>query len=746
MRTTAGAVTLVAAMLGVLGPTVASLCAQGPPKEGVVRISRTHRPPTIEDFVAGDPPDSTLTIWDFRQFEPGDGVPVSDSTAAYLSYDDANLYVVFVCRSDPRLVRAGLAKREDIVVDDGVAVYLDTFHDRTHAYLFQTNPLGVQLDGLVTEGQDDDLSFDAVWQSDGRLTPNGYVVRVAIPFKSLRFPRAPAQTWGIALARHIRRNNEDSYWPYLTKRVAGFVPQFATLQGLTDISPGRNLQAIPYGTFAGARFLDTEAPAFRTANDHRLGLDFKAVLRDALTLDATANPDFSQVESDEPQVTINERFETFYPEKRPFFIENAGYFQTPVNLFFSRRIADPGMGLRMTGKAGRWALGAIGIDDRAPGELPTGEPAGGRHAGAGAIRLQRLIGRESSLGVLASDWTLAGGWNRVASADARLRLTKTWTLAGQAIATNAADSGGTSRRSGTGFYAQLTRDGRNVDYAATYLDVSPAFETQLGYVPRVGIRQFDQSLELVRRPSGAVVKLGPTLSTTFDWDRDGVLLDREVQLAFEVKLVGETKLQLKRTEAFELYKDLPFDTHETGLTLESEWLKWLAVESKLKIGSAVNHKPAAGVAPFLGDALEGELNFTFRPAARLRLDHTLLYQRLMTRPGGSGPAARVYTDRILREKVNYQFSRALSLRAIVDYSTVDRDSTLSRVDPERRWAVDLLLTYLVNPGTALYIGYRDGYENVAILPGTPPTLSWTADPTTSTGRQVFLKLSYLLQF
>jgi len=740
MHRTAELIGLVVAMLGVLGPAVAALRAQVRPEGGSVRISRTHRPPLIEDFVAGDPPDSMLPISDFRQYEPGDGVPVSDSTTAYLSYDDANLYVVFVCRSDPRQVRAGLAKREDIVVDDGVALYLDTFHDRTHAYLFQANPLGVQLDGLVTDGQDDDFSFDAVWQSDGRLTPDGYVVRFAIPFKSLRFPRTPTQDWGIALARHIRRNNEDSYWPYLTKRIAGFVPQFATLQGLTDISPGRNLQAIPYGTFAGARFLDTEVPAFRTANDRRVGLDAKAVLRDALTLDATVNPDFSQVESDEPQVTINERFETFFPEKRPFFIENAGYFQTPVNLLFSRRIADPGMGLRLTGKAGRWALGAIGMDDRAPGELPTGEAAGGRRAGVGALRLQRLIGRESSLGVLASDWSLAGGWNRVASADARLRLTKTWTFAGQAIATDAVDSAGGGRRSGTGFYAQLTRDGRNLDYAATYLDLSSAFDAQLGYVPRVGIRQFDQSLELVRRPSGAVVKIGPTLSSTFDWDRDGVLLDRELQVAFEVKLVGETKLQFKRTEAFELYKDLPFDTHETGLTFESEWLKWLAVASKLKIGSAVNHKPAAGLAPFLGNSLEGELGVTFRPAARLRLDHTFLYQRLST------PTAQVFADRIWREKVNYQFSRALSLRAIVDYSAVDRDSTLSRVDPERRWAMDLLLTYLVNPGTALYVGYRDGYENLAILPGTPPTLSRTDEPTTSTGRQVFLKLSYLLQF
>src|SRR5439155_11858535 len=138
---------------------------------------------------------------------------------------------------------------------------------------------------------------------------------------------------------------------------------------------------------------------------------------------------------------------------------------------------------------------------------------------------------------------------------------------------------------------------------------------------------------------------------------------------------------------------------------------------------------------------QGELGFTFRPAAQFRIDHTFLYERLATRLG-----APVFTDRILREKLNYQFTRELSLRAIVDYSIVRRDSTLSRVDPEHRWAVDLLLTYLVNPGTALYVGYRDGYENLAILPGTPPALYRTEDPTTSVGRQLFLKLSYLLQF
>ena len=709
---------------------------------------RVDQPPKLEDFLAPNLPVSGVRVTDFRQREPGDGVPVSVPTTAYVSYDDANLYVVFVCRDDPAKVRAGLTKREEISVDDAVAVYLDTFHDRKRAYLFQTNPLGVQLDGIVTEGQDDDYSFDAVWQSEGRLTADGYVVRIAIPFRSLRFTKAPVQSWGIALARFVRRSNEEAYWPLVTKRLAGFVPQFGVLEQLRDISPGRNVQAIPYGAFTGARFLDTEVPAFRHASDRRLGLDLKTVVRDAVTLDGTVNPDFSQVESDEPQVTINERFEVFFPEKRPFFIENAGYFQTPVNLFFSRRITDPGAGARVTTKAGRWALGAIGMNDRAPEEFVgsglTHEP----DAGIGVVRAQREIGRESAVGLLVSDRQLAGGANRVASADARLALSKTWILTSQAIATYARDSGAPGA-SGLGLYTQLLRDGRNLDYSARYLDLSPSFEAQLGYVPRVGVREMVHELQLVRRPHGPIVKIGPTFTADFTWDRSGGLLDRSLKASWEVKLVGETKLEVSHERAFELFKDLPFDLYQTKLSLESEWLKWLAWSVSYKQGTDVNHKPPSGVAPFVAGAGKGELTFTFRPTPRLRLDHTYLYSRLTTLPGAApagGPPVRVFTDRIVREKLNYQFSRALSLRAIGDYAAVDRDSTLSRVTPEQRWTMDVLFTYLVNPGTALYVGYRDGYENLALQPGSPPTLYRTDEPTISVGRQVFLKMSYLLRF
>src|SRR6266540_3929058 len=170
-----------------------------PPAAPAVVIRRVAEPPRLDAFLAQSAAVEGAPITDFQQREPGDGIPVSQRTTAYLSYDDANLYVVFVCRDDPAKVRARIARREEIGADDEVVLYLDTFRDRERAYFFMTNPLGVQMDGILTEGQDEDLSWDAVWQSDGRLTPDGYVVRMTIPFRSLRFPSAPAQTWGVAL-------------------------------------------------------------------------------------------------------------------------------------------------------------------------------------------------------------------------------------------------------------------------------------------------------------------------------------------------------------------------------------------------------------------------------------------------------------------------------------------------------------------------------------------------------------------
>ncbi len=353
-------------ILALVWPAVAGAQALPPTR---VTIPKVPVAPTLDDYLPGGAMPG-LKVTDFRQREPKDLEAPTQPTAGYLSYDASNVYVAFVCTQPRGDIRARMQKREDLGSDDVVGVYLDTFHDRQRAYFFFSTPLGIQGDGIITETFGEDFSFDTQWDSRGKLTDDGYVVLITVPFKSLRFPvkTAGSQEWGLALVRSIRSNNETDYWPGSTQRVSGFIAQFATADGIADVSPGRNIQILPYGTFTGARFLDADTAAYVRENEGRAGVDVKLVPRDAVTLDFTINPDFSQVESDEPQVTVNQRFEVFFPEKRPFFLENSDFFNSPLTLFFSRRVRDPQFGARMTGKYGKWATGALVIDDRAPGQ------------------------------------------------------------------------------------------------------------------------------------------------------------------------------------------------------------------------------------------------------------------------------------------------------------------------------------------------------------------------------------------
>ncbi len=324
-----------------------TLKAAGSTPMPTLRIPHVTRAPKLTDYLDGIPREAEETVTDFRQLDPGDGVPASQPTTAYLSYDDKNIYMAFICKDDPELVRAHKTKRDNLLDDDRITISLDTFHDHRRVFWFDANLYGIQMDGINTDGVDD-LSFDAVWYAEGRFLPDGYIVFVAIPFRSLRFPNTKEQTWGIIIGRLIQRNNEFDTWPYVThRRDPSWAGQGGDLKGIRHVSHGRNMQFNPYGLFSTSRFLDnplTGMPQFRKQNDARVGLDAKAVLFRAFTLDAAVNPDFSQIESDEPQVTANQRYEVYFPERRPLFTENAQFFSTPEDLFFSRRIVDPQFG------------------------------------------------------------------------------------------------------------------------------------------------------------------------------------------------------------------------------------------------------------------------------------------------------------------------------------------------------------------------------------------------------------------
>ncbi len=721
------------------------------PDPPTIRINRVSAAPALDDFVNNRIPDGYAKVSEFRQREPGDGTPASKETTAYFGYDERNFYVVFVCKQDPAVVRAHLTRREAILSDDVVGVVLDTYHDRWRAYEFLVNPLGIQLDGITTEGQNDDFSFDTLWHSGGRVTPDGFVTWMAIPFKSLRFIDAQQQTWGVAFLRIIPQNNETSFWPVVTRRIQSFWLQLATLEGLERISPGRNLQFIPYAAGTAARFLDEPAAGYATRAEGRLGLDSKVVVKDAVTLDLTLNPDFSQVESDEPQVTINQRFEVFFPEKRPFFIENAGMFVTPENLFFSRRIVNPQFGARVTGKLGRWAVAGVAADDRSPGEQfganPTVEST---RAFDGVVRLQREIARQSSAGLLATTQQHGTSDNTVVALDTRLAFTKNWTLIGQAAFSDTTRPG-VARKAGQDYNALISYSSRSVYYETGYLDRSPGFESDLGYIPRVDIRQVASFARYTWYPKKSrLLSFGPSGDFTLNWNRLGQLQDWEVNPEFQFEFPGNSSIQGAVSRSYELFDGIGFDKRHVSVSASSEWLRWLSVNFSYRGGQDVNYYPAPGMAPFLGDSVEDQLGATWRPTSQFTLEETYIYNRLRTDGQGTPPdtphATDVFRLNLWRTKASFQFTRALSLRAIVDYNIVNPNQALISLTRDARLTGDILVTYLVNPGTAIYVGYNDQYANVRVDPTLSPPISPTSSPSTSIGRQVFVKVSYLLRY
>src|SRR5215472_3047899 len=376
-----------------------------------IAIPRIDSPPALADFseMQAIPrvAENMLKVTGFIAREPADGAEPTQNTDVYLAYDQQNLYAAFVCwDSEPDKIRARMTRREDIFSDDSAEIMIDTFHDARRAYTFAANPFGIQWDALWTEGSIGkgtagdfsgfDSSFDTVWRSEGRLTERGYILLISIPFKSLRFPNTESQVWGIILNRSIPRTNENLFWPRISNRIQGRFNQAATLIGLRDVSPGRNIQLIPYGLIRSFRDIDQRDPNHPVWENGSfkpdVGIDGKFILHDSFVLDATVNPDFSQIESDEPQINVNQRFEVFFPEKRPFFLENSNFFTSPINLVFTRRIVHPEYGLRLTGKAGPWAVGVMGSDDRAPGEtLPPTDPHAGDRATFAIARVSRDI-------------------------------------------------------------------------------------------------------------------------------------------------------------------------------------------------------------------------------------------------------------------------------------------------------------------------------------------------------------------
>src|SRR5215813_5279473 len=359
-------------------PTAATL-----PK--VIHIPRISRPPKLEEFESmHSQREDMARLSGFIEKDPIDGAQPTQQTDVYMGYDHQNLYVVWICfDKEPGKIRAHLSRRENIFDDDYVEITLDTFHDQRHGLVFSTNPLGIQSDGLYTEGGNGtDTSWDAVWNTSGKLTRQGYIVLQSIPFRSMRFrPGETSPAWGVTLMRNIPRADEDDWWPRVSSKISGRLVQEATILGFEGVSPGKNMQFNPYAFARTFRTVNQDVPTnpvFQSKLfDGKAGLDSKFVFKDSLVLDTTVEPDFSQVESDEPQ---------------------------------------------NTGKQGPWALGFLVADDRSPGKrvLPD-DPFFDKRALFAVGRVAYDLRQNSNIGLIYTHRELNGDYNRVGGLDTTLK-------------------------------------------------------------------------------------------------------------------------------------------------------------------------------------------------------------------------------------------------------------------------------------------------------------------------------------
>lgn len=713
---------------------VAIVCsAAASAQEAVVSIPKIDHPLRIEAFEAVDYADvgPLAHITGYRQRAPHDDEPVTEPTDAYLAHDGERLYIVVVAGyRDPSRMRAHLVRREDNESDDFVNVLLDTSNDQRRGYMFGTNAYGIQWDALWTEGQGYDKTVDFLWETTTRRTANGYVAMFSIPFSSLRFPDSQVQEWRLMLGRGIQSADDESFWPRFSTRVEGRLNQAGVIR-LTQVTGGHGYNIIP-SVISHAQRSRSEAGWSALSGQVDASVDAKAVFRDRIVVDATVNPDFGQVESDEPQVTVNQRFEVFYPEKRPFFLENASYFQTPINLVFTRRIEAPTAGVRLTTKTGPYAVGAMLVGD---------DPVSGEDGALFAIaRVSRDVFHQGSLGALITHRAQGANVNDVAGIDGRLKLNANWTTLWQVARSQTAVDGRSS--SGSAWQADVNRAGRSFTYKASASGRSPDFLTEVGYSPRADVIHSQQEVSYRFRPeSGALLAWGPTSTLGASWDYDGTRLEWSRSYGVIAELRRQTSIAvtmvqsdptLRPKDVLGLAAVTTFSTARPAISVSSTPSSSMMFTLDATAGTDVNYVPALGQLPTVVNFDSIEVTGLVRAGRQLSIQSSYLFTQLARRETGES----VLTNHLVRTRWHLQLSSRTSVRAIVRYERTVASASLTSAPGTGNVNADVLFTWMLNPWTALYAGYNGNATEPSRLGGVRQPFRRDAD-------QLFVKLSYL---
>lgn len=749
-------------MIGAIVIAMSAAAFSGRDNQIHVNLPRIDTAIVVDGVLDDGPWDQAARLTGFSQYAPVDGRQAENATEVLIFYSPTAIYFGVRAKAPPGSVHASLASRDRIDADDAIQIFLNPFNDQRQALVFGVNPLGIQADGALVEGTGNrggvafsalesgrevtDLTPDYVYESKGRLTPDGFEIEIAIPFKTLRIPSARVQSWSLNITRRVQSTGQEDSWAPALRAQSSFLAQSGTVDGLTDLRRGLVLDLNPVVTAKADGLPSPTGWSYET--DHpEVGANVRWGVTPNLTLNGTFNPDFSQVEADASQFTYDPRAALFFPEKRPFFLEGAELFNTPNNLIYTRQIAAPLTAVKVTGKSGGNDIAVLSaVDD------PTTSASGVDRPIFNIVRLQRGVRGSSKVGLVYTDRIDGPDSNRVVAGDARLLFGSIHDVQLQAGASRTVENG---RLTWAPIWqAVLNRNGRHFGYRYAVNGIHDDFRAASGFISRGGVittnlthrgTWFGSADALVQSFTAGVLLNG--VWQYKDVTLGDAWLEKKLHFNNSFKLKGGWLLggsALIESFAFDQAFYQNYRLLQTGpngpLLLPFEGTPHLHnLDYVASVNTPQFSKFSGSVLYIWGrdenffewssaDIVFATYTLDWRPTTQLRVSPQYQLQSYDRRTDGT----TVSVGRIPRLKVEYQVSRPVFVRFIGEYTNQQQDALrddsrtnlpivigdpatgVFRPSPgfeHRRLRVDALFSYQPTPGTVFFAGYSSILED-----------------------------------
>ena len=705
----------------------------------VFQVSRASVPPKIDGVLDDEVwQQEPLILGDWVSYNPLQGEKSPFRTDVRIAYDDRYLYFAFHCFDpEPDKIRTTISRRDNIFNDDWIGFSLDSAATGQTSYHLIVNPSGIQMDALNTSSSGERWEADLVWDSAGKLTDDGYVAEIRLPLQSIRFSGGSNVKMGILFWRRMSRTGVSASWPdippgqWVFNRHAHLV--------FSELHQPRLVEVLPSITHSITQLRAAQNRWNPWNGNTDVGVSAKYGITSNITLDATINPDFSQVESDAFQVQVNQRFPIFYSEKRPFFMEGMGLFniagtggdgnmRTGVH---TRRIINPAWGSKLTGTAGKVTFGLLDASDKSPQDLgDRGAAIAGRNKIFTIARATYGLGQSDYIGAIVTDTEHAGRYNRVAGGDLSIRPSSTQQfsatfLESETGITPAAAAQGTASQVSYSYNTRRVTSLTQVEHYGRNFQMDPAFYNRTGFSSGWSYGELD--FYPGETGNGAVKKIHPFYWTRYGRDQVQNGNERTLLTGIRFNFTRQGNLDIDYGWGREPWVNQRFKTDRINSWGNVQLFRWLNLSENFQKGYATYYDPTN---PFQGKIVSGSFGITLQPNQHINL--STQYNGVRFNRASNGE--HVFTVHIINLQDTYQFDKHFRVRAIEEF-----DSS------QHRLLTDLLGMYELVPGTVFYVGYGSLYERPAAQTGALVPNAFGNGYLTTT-RGVFFKASYLHRF